>query len=574
MAQNTKVCYSCVTGGYDTIKDPCYITPGWDYIMFTDDQELHSDVWDVRVIDKAAWGALGAVHMDEPRLMSKFIKLCPTLVLPEYTESLWVDATIYIWGDLDEYIHTYSRGADMLCFIHPDRCCAYDEAEECINLGKVQYPEAVTVQMAAYRAEGFPVKYGLISSCILYRKHTDRITDLGDMWYAENTTKCSRDQVSFTYCCWKLGIAYDICYYSIFNNPFIIYSGVHYNGDSLAGYEPVYWKAPAVQSLKITLKSIIYQLLHLKPGCLQRIKDVWQYYRCSNSQSARLADELKKLARQYEQMLGVTPNLKHPRTFNEKLNWLKVYNRRPEYTRMADKLEARKFVEERFAGRTDKPKLVPLLGVWDRPEDIDFSKLPESFVLKCNHDSGSTVLVRDKRQLNLWETIRKLKLCLWEDFSQRFGEWAYRHIKRKVFAEAFLGEQKEMSDFRFFCFDGKPEYIILNFNHNSNGDEKFTDFKRNVYDIAWSFQTELFDDHQNDSCYMTEAPMQLSQMLEYATILSENVPFLRVDFNIVKDEIYFGELTFYPAGAYGKLHEIWDKRLGSLIKLPPKTYMD
>jgi ABC-type polysaccharide/polyol phosphate transport system ATPase subunit len=220
---NRKVVYTAILGGYDDLKTPRHVAEGWDYICFTDNPELKSNFWQMRYCEKTALIESGALCADNPRRLGKFFKMKPHLLFPAYRESLWVDGSFSIIGDINEYIGTYLREADMLCFVHPERDCVYDEAAVCVAAGFAPQGETDR-QMSKYRDAGMPAHCGLIASGLLYRKHTDEIAELNDLWYNETMDGTPRDQLSFNYCCYKLGFKYDLCPLNYWDNPFFKHS--------------------------------------------------------------------------------------------------------------------------------------------------------------------------------------------------------------------------------------------------------------------------------------------------------------------------------------------------------------
>lgn len=265
----------------------------------------------------------------------------------------------------------------------------------------------------------------------------------------------------------------------------------------------------------------------------------------------------------YWARMGSRLNLKNPRTFNEKLQWLKLYNRRPEYTTMVDKYEVKAYV----ASVIGEEYIIPTLGVWDRFEDIDFDALPDRFVLKCTHDSGGLVIVRDKSQLDRKAAKSKIERSLQNDYYLHGREWPYKNIKPRIIAEQYMsdgGDQTDigdLTDYKCMCFHGNVENIFTMSERYSESGLKLT-----VFDKDWN-RLSL---GRNGSRSKEEIarPKNLEKMILLAEKLSQGIPFLRVDFYEVAGKLYFGELTFFPAS--GMKHfspESWDLELGQLIDL-------
>lgn len=254
---------------------------------------------------------------------------------------------------------------------------------------------------------------------------------------------------------------------------------------------------------------------------------------------------------------GKKLDLKHPKTFNEKLQWLKLYNHNPLYTTMVDKVEAKKYVAKKIG----EEYIIPTLGVWDEPEDIDFEKLPNQFVLKCNHNSGLGMCIcKDKNQLNIEKAKSELKKGLCQNYYKYWREWPYKNIKRKILAEKFMVDESgtELKDYKIFCFDGNPQIIEVDYG-------RFINHMRNVYDTDWNFIAMQIE-FPNDPNHIIARPEKLNEMLALARKLSEGIPHVRVDFYSINDRIYFGELTFFHGSGMEKFNpNEWDERLGRLI---------
>lgn len=231
-------------------------------------------------------------------------------------------------------------------------------------------------------------------------------------------------------------------------------------------------------------------------------------------------------------------NLKNPKTYNEKLNWLKLHDRKPEYTRMVDKYECKKFIAERIG----EEYVIPTLGVWDRFEDIDFDALPEKFVLKCTQDSGGLVICHNKAELDIEAARRQLTACLKRNYFWSNREWPYKNVKPRIIAEEYLedAETQELRDYKFFTFNGslKIFYIVSG--------RKAGDRRTNFFDL------DLNPLDLRDCDEMAEIPpafpKNLDKMMELAEKVSEGIPQLRVDFYEVNGHVYIGEFTFYYCG--------------------------
>lgn len=264
----------------------------------------------------------------------------------------------------------------------------------------------------------------------------------------------------------------------------------------------------------------------------------------------------------YRLSVGVWPDLNNPKTLGEKLQWLKLNDHKPEYCVMADKVE----VKEYAAKIIGEKYIVPTLGVWDNPEDIDFDALPDQFVLKCNHNSGTGMYIcEDKSQMNVEKVKKELRKGLKEDYYKIWREWSYKNIKRKIIGEVLLKTERndgELLNYKFWCCDGVPFFCHISSNKTH---------EVSVYDMEWKRVKGLLIINRIYSIYREkeiEKPKFFDEMKECAAKLSKGVPFLRVDF-YETDRLYLGELTFYPTGGWGNLNlKEYSDKLASMIKVP------
>ena len=252
-------------------------------------------------------------------------------------------------------------------------------------------------------------------------------------------------------------------------------------------------------------------------------------------------------------------NLNDPMTMNEKLQWLKLYDRKPEYTQMVDKVLAKKYV----ANIIGEQYIVPTLGVWDHFDEIDFYTLPDQFVLKTNHSGGNTgvVICKDKMHFDKNSARRKLEQSLKTDISKTHVEWPYRNIERKILAETYLGD--DITDYKFYCFDGVADVVLLCIDR-STGNPKFY-----FFDKDWKLRRLNKRGKEAPEDFTLPMPEGMPKMFEIANKLSEGIPFARVDLYNIDGAIYFGEITLYPASGYdsNRLPEA-DLYFGEKIKLP------
>ena len=256
-------------------------------------------------------------------------------------------------------------------------------------------------------------------------------------------------------------------------------------------------------------------------------------------------------------------NLKNPITYNEKLQWLKLHDRKPIYTDMVDKYEAKRYVAERIG----EEYIIKTLGVWDHFDEIDFDKLPDRFVLKCTHDSGGLVIVKDKNTLDKAAAKEKIEKCLKRNFYYAGREWPYKKVKPRVLAEEYMEDSKtaELRDYKFFAFNGKVKALFIASERQKENEETKFDF----FDAEYN-HLPVRNGHPNAEI-PPEKPKNFEKMKELAGKLSEGIPHLRVDFYEVDGKIYFGELTFsHWSGMVPFEPEEWDKTFGDWIELPKK----
>lgn len=275
----------------------------------------------------------------------------------------------------------------------------------------------------------------------------------------------------------------------------------------------------------------------------------------------RVDDEIYLKIR-YRVLTGKSLNLDAPKTFNEKLNWLKLHDRKPEYTTMVDKYTAKEYV----AGILGDEYIIPTLGVWNRFEDIDFDTLPQQFVLKTTHNSGGIIICRDKAQFNIREAKKKINKWLSSDFYYVGREWPYKDVPHRIICEKYMvnNDISELRDYKFFCFNGMCKCMKVDFDRFIEHHANYYDPQGNLLDFG-----ETMCPPNKDK--IISLPDNIEKMLQLSENLSKDIPFLRVDFYNVNGDIYFGELTFFPASGFGAFtKDEWDYKLGEWLKLPEK----
>ena len=255
-------------------------------------------------------------------------------------------------------------------------------------------------------------------------------------------------------------------------------------------------------------------------------------------------------------------DLKNPVTFNEKLQWLKLYNRRPEYTMMVDKYAVKKYIADLIGEQF----IIPTLGVWDSFGEIDFENLPEKFVLKCTHDSESVKIITNKSMINQESLRRFFEKKLSRNFFYACREWPYKNVKPRIIAEKYLEDlaAEELIDYKFFCFNGEPCFLYV-----SVGLQNHSTAKISFYDL---FGNELpFFRSDFNPYHNAKMPNDMNLMIETAREIASgiNAPFVRVDLYEVNNRALFSEITFFPCGGYLPFKpEEWDEKIGGMIQLP------
>lgn len=280
-------------------------------------------------------------------------------------------------------------------------------------------------------------------------------------------------------------------------------------------------------------------------------------------------------------------DLKNPKGFNEKLQWLKLNDRNPKYTSLVDKYEVKQYVSNLIG----EEYVIPTIGLYDRFEDIDFEKLPNEFVIKCTHDSGGLVVCKDKNKLDIDATRKKIEKSLKRNFYYRGREWPYKNVKPRIIIEKFMSmpkfEQESkvnsnsieaeklqceqgLLDYKFMCFDGKVKIMFLDIGVIGKGTGHAEEYYRNVYDEKFNLLPVL-ETRENYPINVNK-PKNFKKMVEIAEKLSYGLPHVRVDLYNIEGKIYFGEMTFFHGSGLSNyfIPEEWNEKLGSYINLNKK----
>lgn len=280
------------------------------------------------------------------------------------------------------------------------------------------------------------------------------------------------------------------------------------------------------------------------------------------NKGAKLFSDKRFLKMKFRLEMGQKLDLDNTKTFNEKLQWLKLYNRKSEYTTMVDKYAVKDYV----ANIIGKEHIIPTLGVWNSVDEIDWDSLPSQFVLKTTHGGGGggVVICKDKMRMNRQGACNKLQRSLKSDIYLSYREWPYKNVPKRILAEKYMVDESgiELKDYKFFCFNGEVKCFKVDF-------DRFISHKANYYDrdakLLPFWEVVCPADHTR----VFEKPENFEKMIELAETLSKDIPFVRIDFYNINGNIYFGEMTFFPAAGMGKFNpNEWDDILGDWLELP------
>jgi len=273
----------------------------------------------------------------------------------------------------------------------------------------------------------------------------------------------------------------------------------------------------------------------------------------------------------YYLQLGVKLHLENPQTYTEKLQWLKLYYRDSKYTTMVDKFAVKEYV----ANIIGEKYIIPTIGVWDKPSEIEWDKLPEKFVLKVTHGGGGNVLIcKDKGKLDKKKAVNRLQKALKVNIYGKYREWPYKNVPRRVIAEQLLEENRlnngcglsknSIEDYKFFCFNGEPKVLLVASN-------RFTTHNFNYFDEKFNPLPITSVDGSPIEISKINKPVAFDEMILVAKKLSQSMPFVRVDLYCVNGKVYFGELTLFDSSGYDNLSsEEWNQKFGEWIDLPKR----
>ena len=564
------VCYTCCTGEYDDILQHDIINPNYDYVFFTDNKEL------IKKKQVGHWRIRPLVYKKSTNVKNaRWHKVNAHILFPEYEYSLWCDANIIIKKDdvynkIEEFI---SKGVQFSVPLHPERICIYEEGQIIKEL-KIDTEKTVDKELKFLIKQKYPINNGLHETCILFRKHNE-IKNVLTSWWKMIYKYSKRDQLSFDYVMWKE----NICVYPFYTNgkehrqngDFAFIYGKKHDQDKIKriNYKHKikslfaslfykkkentkkyrFWGMPLFSiknknnrriirflGIKIKIKKYIQreyiknieqQIIDIK----QEHKKDYNYYK--NLHPSMYAEELKLW---FKMVTGCELNLENPKTFNEKIQWLKLYDSTPLKTRLADKYLVRDWVKEKIG----EQYLIPLLGVYDKFEDIDFNKLPNQFVIKCNHGSGYNIIVKDKLQFNIDEARQKIKSWMNEDFAFKCGfEMHYSNISRKIIIEQYIKPEISNIEIQSWCF-----HNVLKFISYETCKDAATPL-RAIFTPDWEPENFMVSpQHYSKFLELPSKPKYLDELKEVVSILCKGFKHVRVDFIVIEDKLYFREMTF------------------------------
>ena len=279
----------------------------------------------------------------------------------------------------------------------------------------------------------------------------------------------------------------------------------------------------------------------------------------------------------YRLKMGYWPNLRNPKTFSEKLQWLKLYDHNPKYTAMVDKIMAKEYVSKIIEDKY----IIPTIGVWSNFDEIDFEKLPERFVLKTNNGGGNNgvVICKDKTCFDIEKARVKLTKSMKQNIYKTHREWPYKNVKSKIFAEKFLEEikspnKRDLDDYKWYCFNGEPKYCQVIQGRSTRETIDFFDLNWNHQEFVGlqSVAGVTLGNVFRNAEILPSRPTCLEEQIEIARQLSKELPFSRIDLYEVNENVYFGEITFFPLSGFGEFNpKQYNLLLGEMLTLPCKN---
>ena len=294
--------------------------------------------------------------------------------------------------------------------------------------------------------------------------------------------------------------------------------------------------------------------------CMNYIKNPKMIIIYLNNNGIHLLNDKAYLKLLYKNIFNKNLDLDNPKTFDEKLQWLKLYNRKPEYTMTSDKYEVKKYISEKIG----KEQVIPTIGIYNKFEEIDFSKLPNKFVIKCTHDSGGNVICRDKDNFDIESARNKINKSLKRNYYYIAREWPYKNIKPRILIEEYMEDKDnkfELNDYKIYCFNGEPGFTLVCTGRFTKDATTETFFDKN-----WKVLPFTEGNHLRDTT--TKEQKNFKKMLEFSRKLAKGIPHVRIDWYEVNNKLYFGEITFFTEGGFEKFQpDEWNYKFGDMIDL-------
>lgn len=509
-----KVIYSCITGGYDDIPVHKYISNDWEYILFTDNEEL------ISAGTFAHW-TIKPLQFDKLTNVknARWHKINPHILFPDYDYSLWLDSTITINNEKIFNLMNKLIKSNVLIASpnHPDRKCIYEEAK-IIKQCNIDLPDIVNKEMKFLLKNRYPKNNGLTETNIMFRQH-NKIKPTLNLWWEMLEQYSKRDQLSFNYVLWKTGIKITPIYTN--EQGF----GIHHHIDDITLFH--------------SKKHIRYRRLSL--------------------------DFCKKeLCEWYKKRTLKTLNIDTPKTYNEKIQWLKLYNSTPIKTLLADKYNVRDYICKKIG----KEYLVNIYGVYQSFNDIDFTKLPDQFVIKCTHGSGQYIIVKNKQDLDIAEAKKQVNLWMSENFAFKNGmELHYANIKPKIIIEEYISPEISKYEIQLWVFNGKIKFVSVESNKSS--EEKYRGL---FYPDGTPCEFEISPKHYKKMDVIPNKKT-FDIALQIGKKLLIKTPYLRIDFINLNNSVKFREFTFTSGSGLSEIvPSKYNDIFGNWIKLPNKFY--
>lgn len=304
------------------------------------------------------------------------------------------------------------------------------------------------------------------------------------------------------------------------------------------------------------MQSLRYYITHVGPT-LGSLMERVSYLFHNDERYLKLLFRLK---------IGTKLDFENPKRFNEKLQWLKLYNQNPEYTDMVDKHKVKNIISEQIGNRY----IIPTIGIWNSADEIDWDQLPNQFVLKTTHGGGGTgvVICKDKKNFDKTTAIRKLKNSMKVSGYNRLKEWPYKNVKHRIIAEQYMedSDNHQFTDYKFHCFNGQPKIVLV-----CRGRFSSTGGTKDFYDMGWQ-HLDIRRELNGNADSGFECPPEFTEMTHIAEQLSKGIPFVRIDLYLANHIVYFGEYTFFPASGLSRFYpDKWDFVMGDWLKLPDKN---